>query len=92
MLKKRIVVFATALALCLPCLASAAPLSWTPSSGILTSLTRLLDLLPGMHHGAAAPSVRDHRKNGPGMDPTGGTTPPPAGSQSTTTDPTSTGQ
>ena len=91
MLKKRIVISAMTLALCLPCLASAAPLSWTPSSGILTSLTRLLDLLPGLHHGAV-PSARDLRKNGPGMDPTGGTTPPPPTNQSTTTDPTTTGQ
>ena len=92
MLKKRTIVFAMTLALCLPCLASAAPLSWTPPSHLLASFNRLLDLLPGMHHGAALPSARDHRKNGPGMDPTGGTTLPAPGSQSTTTDPASTGQ
>lgn len=92
MLKKRIVVFAMTSALCLPCLASATPRSWTPSSDLLASFNRLLDFLPGMHHGVVAHPARDHRKNGPGMDPTGGTPPPPAGSQSTTTDPTSTGQ
>ena len=88
MLKKRIVVFATTLALCLPCLASAVPLSWTPSPGILTTLTRLWDLLPGAHPRTAARPAHDLRKNGAGMDPTGGTPPPPPTSQSTTPDST----
>ena len=92
MLKNRIAVAAISLGLCLPGLSSATPLSWTPQPDLLASITRLWNLLPGMHHGAAAPSARDHRKNGPGMDPTGGTPPPPPGSQATTTDPTSTGQ
>ncbi|MFL6235757.1 MAG: hypothetical protein ACJ76N_21685 [Thermoanaerobaculia bacterium] len=92
MLKKRIVVAAISLGLCLPSLSSATPLSWAPQPDLLASITRLWNLLPGMHHGTAAPSGHDHRKNGPGMDPTGAPTPPPPGSQSTTTDPTVTGQ
>ena len=90
MLKKRIVVAAISLGLCLPALSSATPLSWARPD-LLASINRLWSFLPGAHHGTAAPAARDHRKNGPGMDPTGGT-PPPPGSQSTTpTDPT-TGQ
>ncbi|HEY2295866.1 MAG TPA: hypothetical protein VGM86_34625 [Thermoanaerobaculia bacterium] len=91
MLKKRIVVAAIALGLCLPGLSSAASLSWAPRPDLLASLSRLWDLLPGTRHGAVAPAARDHRKNGPGMDPTGGPTPPP-GDNTTTTDPKTTGQ
>ena len=91
MLKKRIVVATITLGFCLPGLSSAAPLSWAPQGSFLASLSRLWDLFPGVHHGTAAPSARDHRKNGPGMDPTGSPTPPPPSSQ-TTTDPTATGQ
>lgn len=93
MLKKRIVVTAIVLSLCLPGLSSAAPLSWAPRPDLLKSLSRLWDLLPGAHHGTAAPAARDHRKNGCGMDPTGTClTPPTSGTTSTTTDPTTTGQ
>jgi len=92
MLKKRIVVAAITLGLSLPGLSSAASPSWAPRPDLLASITRLWDLLPGAHHGAAAPSARDHRKNGVGADPTGAPVPPPPGSQVTTTDPTSTGQ
>ena len=90
MLKKRIVVAAIVLALCLPGLCSASPLSWGPSSGLLASLTRLWDLLPGTHHGAATHPARDHRKSGPGLDPEGLTitNPAPGGP---TSDPTATG-
>jgi hypothetical protein len=88
MLKKRIVVTAIALALCLPGLSSAAPLSWVPRTDLLASLSRLWDLLPGAHHGTIGSSARDHRKNGAGIDPNGGTAPPPSNSQSTVTDPT----
>lgn len=91
MLKKRIVVTAIAFSLCLPGLSSAAPLSWVPRPDLLTSLSRLWDLLPGAHHGTPAPAARDHRKNGAGMDPTGAPTPPP-GDNTTATDPTTTGQ
>ena len=92
MLKKRIVVAAMTLGLCLPGLASATPLSWAPRLDLLAGMTRLWDLLPGMHHGTAAPAAHDHRKNGPGIDPTGSPTPPPTGSQTTAADPTVTGQ
>jgi hypothetical protein len=90
MLKKRIVVTAIALALCLPGLCSASPLSWGSSSSLLASLTRLWDLLPGTHHGAAAHPARDHRKSGAGLDPEGvtATSPAPGGQ---TSDPTATG-
>jgi hypothetical protein len=91
MLKKRIVVSAMVLGLCLPALSSAAPLSWMPQPGLLASLSRLWDLLPGAHHATTAPPARDPRKNGAGIDPTGTPAPPPS-SQTTTTDPTSTGQ
>ncbi|HEY3570682.1 MAG TPA: hypothetical protein VGP73_22315 [Thermoanaerobaculia bacterium] len=90
MLKKRIVVTTIALGFCLPALSSAAPLSWVPRTDLLPSLSRLWDLLPGTHHGAAAHPARDQRKNGPGMDPEGVTVTSPApGGQ--TTDPTATG-
>jgi hypothetical protein len=94
MLKKRIVVAAITLGLglCLPGLSSAASLSRAPRPDLLASIARMWNLLPGAHHGAAAPAARDHRKNGIGMDPTGAPAPPPPGSQATTTDPTSTGQ
>jgi hypothetical protein len=92
MLKKRIVIATMTLGLCLPGLSSAAPLSWVPRPDLLAGLSRLWDLLPGAHHGTVAASARDHRKNGAGMDPTGAPAPPPPGSQSTTTDPTVTGQ
>ena len=91
MLKKKTIVAAMTLGLCLPCLASAAPLSWAPRPDVLASITRLWDLLPGMHHETAAPAARDHRKVGPGIDPNGSPTPPP-GSQAAATDPTVTGQ
>jgi len=91
MLKKRIVVTAIAIGLCLPGLSSATPLSWAPRPDLLASLSRLWDLLPGAHHGTTAPAARDHRKNGPGMDPTGSPTPPPPGDNATA-DPTTTGQ
>ncbi|HEY4594644.1 MAG TPA: hypothetical protein VIJ61_19655, partial [Thermoanaerobaculia bacterium] len=87
MLKRRIVGTAIVLGLCLPGLSSAAPLSWVRTD-LLASLSRLWDLLPGAHHGMAAPAARDHRKNGAGMDPTGGPTPPPPGDNTTATDPT----
>ena len=84
MLKKRIVCAAIVLGLSLPSLVSATPLSWEPGPDLLASITRLWDLLHGaQHHGAAAPAARDHRKNGPGMDPTGSPTPPPSGAQTT---------
>jgi hypothetical protein len=93
MLKKRIVIAAMILGLCLPGFCSATPLTWAPQSSLLASITRLWDLLPGVHHGTAAPSARDHRKNGAGADPTGSPVSPAPGSQSTvTTDPTVTGQ
>lgn len=92
MLKKRIVVAAIALGLCLPGLCSAAPLSWVPGTDLLASLSRLWDLLPGAHHGTPtpAPAARDHRKAGAGMDPEGltATSPAPGGQ---TTDPTASG-
>jgi hypothetical protein len=91
MLKKRIVVTTIALGLCLPGLSSAAPLSWVPRPDLLASLSRLWDLLPGTHHGTAAPSAHDHRKNGAGMDPTGGPTPPPPGENVMTADPSTSG-
>jgi hypothetical protein len=92
MLKKRIVVAAITLGLCLPGLSSATPLSWTPQPDLLASITRLWNLLPGLHHGTAAPAPRDHRKNGPGMDPTGAPTPPPPGTQAVAPSDPATGQ
>lgn len=94
MLKKRIVVATITLSLCLPGLSSATPLSWGPRPDLLAGITRLWDLLSGTHQGAAAPFARDHRKNGPGMDPTGTPTPPPPGGSDSTapSDPTVTGQ
>jgi hypothetical protein len=92
MLKKRIVVATMTLGLCLPGLSSAAPLSWVPRPDLLAGLSRLWDLLPGAHHGTAAPSARDHRKNGPGMDPEGLTTTTPTPVEDTATAPTTTGQ
>jgi hypothetical protein len=92
MLKKRIVFTAIALALCLPALSSAAPLSWMPRTDLLASLSRLWDLLPGTHHGAAAHPARDQRKNGPGMDPEGLTSTNPTPGDNTTTDSSPTGQ
>jgi len=89
MLKKRIVVTAIALGLCLPGLSSATPLSWVPELDVVAKVGRLLGFFPG-HPGTPARPARDHRKNGCGMDPTGDTC-PPAGSQATTPDPTSTG-
>jgi hypothetical protein len=71
MLKKRIVVSAISLALSVPCLAQAAPLSWTPGPSVLAQLSRWWDLLPGWQHAPAARSARDARKNGAGMDPNG---------------------
>jgi hypothetical protein len=93
MLKKRIVISAMTLGLCLPALSSAAPLSWVPQPDLLAGFSRLWDLLPGAHHGTAAAPARDHRKNGPGMDPTGAPTPPPPGGTQAVTpaDPTVTG-
>ncbi|HET9209705.1 MAG TPA: hypothetical protein VFR03_04870 [Thermoanaerobaculia bacterium] len=92
MLKKRIVIAAITLGLCLPALSSATPLMWAPHSDLLGGISRLWDFLAGAHHGTPAPAARDHRKNGPGIDPTGSPTSPDPGSQSTTTDPTVTGQ
>jgi hypothetical protein len=87
MLKKRIVVAAISLGLCLPALSSATPLSWARPD-LLASINRLWSLLPGAHHGPAAPVARAHRKNGPGMDPTGGTpAPPPSGGAQAVTPP-----
>jgi hypothetical protein len=71
MLKKRIVVSAITLALSIPCLAQAAPLSWTPGPDVLAQLSRWWDLLPGWQPAPAARSARDARKNGCGMDPNG---------------------
>jgi hypothetical protein len=68
MLRKRIVVATIALALTVPGLSQAAPLSWTSGPSVLT---RWLDLLPGWQHAPAARSARDTRKNGCGMDPNG---------------------
>ena len=92
MLKKRIVVAAITLGLCLPGLSSARPLSWAPQPDLLASITRLWNLLPGLHHGTAAPAARDHRKNGAGLDPTGAPVPPPTGTQAVTPSDPTTGQ
>ncbi len=94
MLKKRIVVAAISLGLCLPALSSATPLSWTPQPDLLASITRLWNLLPGLHHGTPAPFARDHRKSGCGMDPEGKPlcSPGSDSSQTPPSDPTATGQ
>jgi hypothetical protein len=92
MLKKKIVIATITLALSLPTLSSAAPLSWTQPD-LLTSLTRVWDFLHGAHHGTAA-STHLRPKNGAGMDPTGTPTPPGVGTNGATapSDPPTTGQ
>lgn len=89
MLKKRILITTITLALSLPSLSSASPLSWTPQWDVLARIHQLWSLFPGAHPATTA-SGRDQRKNGPGMDPTGTPPPPPPSSQTTPTDPTMT--
>jgi hypothetical protein len=65
-------------------------LSWTQPD-LLASLTRVWDFLHGAHHGTAG-STHVRPKNGAGMDPTGTPPPPAPSSQTTTVDPTASGQ
>jgi hypothetical protein len=72
MLNKRIVGSAIVLALSLPSLSQAAPLTWAPGTAVLARISQWLDLVPGKRTPTTR-SVRHARKNGCGMDPNGAT-------------------